>query len=189
MHQRYYRNYPTDSTYLWWNDTTNNAAVTFWRDSLYVVGGSLSVKCIGALAPIDNINNKFKVTTDSLINDTLRATKLILVDKDPANSLFEDTLRTDRIRAVAWQEYAGSADPVHCHEGTRYNNRWNHYWDMFVNSQGDTCRDTRYPCENASGPYATDTGVMQIFRKGVGWGWGPFFEKPSSWPTGYFRVT
>jgi hypothetical protein len=161
-HQRYDRIYPRDSTYLWWDDTSSSIGVQFRRDSLYVVGGSLSVKCIGALAPVSNINNNFTVTTDTLINDTLRATKFIIVDKDPANSLFEDTLRTDRIRAIAWQEYAGSADPRHCHEGTTYNDRWNHYWDLFINSIGDTCFDTRTPCENRFG---TDTGLMQIYRK------------------------
>ena len=152
---------PTDSTYLWWQKNPDSCSVRFWRDSLYVVGGSLSVVCVGALKEIPNIDNRFSVNTDSLVNDTMRATKLIIVDQDPPDSLFEDTLRTDRIRAVAWQEYAGSDDPAHCHERHAYNPRWNHYWDTFVSSQGDTCFDTRYPCENAIG---TDTGIMQIFR-------------------------
>ncbi len=153
---------PSDSTWLWWNDSTYAAATTFWRDSLYVVGGSLTVAGVGAMSPIPNIDNRFTATTDTVINDTNRATKLIIVDRDPSNALLSDTLRTDRIRAVAWQEYAGSSDPAHCHEGIwSYNPQWNHYWDNFVYSQGDTCLDTRLPCENRIG---TDTGIMQIFR-------------------------
>jgi hypothetical protein len=160
-HQRYERDYPSGSAYLWWDDSTYGAAVTFWRDSLYVVGGSLTVASVGAMSPIPNIDNGFTATTDTVINDTSRATKLIIVDQDPSNTLFSDTLRTDRIRAVAWQEYAGSADPAHCHEGNSYNPRWNHYWDTFVGSHGDTCVDTRHPCENRWG---LDTGIMQLYR-------------------------
>jgi hypothetical protein len=180
---------PRDSTYLWWQKNPDSCNVKFWRDSLSVVGGSLSVVCVGALNEIPNIDNRFSVNTDSVVNDTMRATKLIIVDQDPANALFEDTLRTDRIRAVAWQEYAGSSDTAHCHEGNTYNPRWNHYWDTFVSSQGDTCFDTRFPCENAIEPRGTDTGIMQIVRQGIGWGWGSFFERADSWPTGYFRAS
>jgi len=182
--------YYSASTYLWWNDTTLSAATTFWRDSLYVVGGPLTVKCDGAIDPIFNIDNSFMATTDTVINDTIRTTKLIIVDRDPANALFEDTLRTDRIRAVAWQEYAGSADPAHCHEGlATYNPHWNHYWDIFVNSLGDTCQDTRFPCENR---YGMDTGIMQIYREfdttDVVTGWEAFFNGADRLPSGYIRV-
>jgi len=157
------------------------------RDSLYVVGGSLSVDCGGALNPIPDIDNSFLVDTDTVINDTTRTTKLIIVDKDPVNSLFRDTLATDRIQAVAWQEYAGSADTSHCHEGLHtFNSQWNHYWDTFVSSEGDTCLDTRFPCENKLG---LDTGIMQIFRKGRGWGWEAFFTRSDNFPTGYLRVS
>lgn len=180
----------SDSNHLLWQSNPDSCAVTFWSDSLYVVGGSLSVDCVGALKEIPNIDNSFSVTTDTVINDTARATKLIIVDQDPANALLEDTLRTDRIRAVAWQEYAGSSDPTHCHEGIwSYNPRWNHYWDTFVSSQGDTCFDTRFPCENRWG---LDTGIMQIYRVfdtlGIS-GWEPFFNAPAHLPAGYIQVS
>lgn len=182
-HKPYRRYYPSDSTYLSWDWNPNSCEVTFWSDSLYVVGGSLSVDCVGALNGIPNIDNSFSATTDTVINDTTRATKLIMVDQDPSNILFRDTLRTDRIRAVAWQEYAGSNDPSHCHDP--YNPRWNHYWDIRI-AGADTCIDSRFPCENR---YGLDTGIMQIYRQGIGWGWEPFFERPDSWPTGYSQAS
>ena len=161
MHNTYNRFNPSDTTFLWWDGQTTNCLTTFLRDSLYVVGGSLSVDCVGALSPLQDINNSFRVSTDTIINDDTTATMLILIDKDPINDSISNWLESDRARAIAWREYAGSADRNHCHEESRYNERWNHYWDLFIRSNGDTCFDTRTPCENALG---TDTGIMQIFR-------------------------
>ena len=155
---RYERNYPTDSTFLWWDGETTNCLTTFLRDSLYVVGGSLSVDCNGALSPIQDIDNSFLVNTDTTINDTARATKLILVDQDPPNNLFSDSLELDIMRAIAWKEYAGSNDTRHCSDP--YNPQWNNYWDHVISAQ-DTCIETRFPCENIG---STATGTMQILR-------------------------
>ncbi len=102
--QRYERDYPSDSTYLWWDNSTYAAAVTFWRDSLYVVGGSLSVNCVGAMTPIPNIDNSFTATTDTVINDTPRATKLILVNGEAPNLSISHQLADDIVRAMAYQE-------------------------------------------------------------------------------------
>jgi hypothetical protein len=128
-------------------------------DSLSVVGGSLTVAGVGAMSPIPNIDNRFTATTDTVINDTSRATKVIMVDQDPLNQSFIDSLASDIIRAIAWVEYAGSNDHSHCDDP--YNAQWNNYWDTFVGSQGDTCLDTRFPCENRWG---LDTGIMQLYR-------------------------
>lgn len=98
------RYYPTDSTYLWWDDSTLSSEVTFWRDSLYVVGGSLSVDCSGALVHIPGINNEFSATTDTVINDTSRATMIILVDGEASDSLISAHLADDIVRAMGWQE-------------------------------------------------------------------------------------
>jgi hypothetical protein len=137
----------------------------------------LTMECKGKLKParlmndsLARINNSFKVVTDSISpnGDSIR-TKKILIDKDPPNASFSQRLSRDRIRAIAWQEYAGwGHDDDHCHEhmatGIKYNPRWNHYWDYFVRTNGDTCWDTRTPCENSSSDIAKDTGIMQIFR-------------------------
>ena len=174
LQKTYYRQYPRDSlTYLWWNDTTAKCLTTFKRDSLYVVGGKLTILGKGLLKEIIdgdsiyNIDNSFKVTTDTFNTanqDTFR-TKLILIDKDPTNNEFKTKLGTDQARAIAWQEYAGSADVDHCHDGTGnnaiYNPHWNHYWDTFILATGDTCPDSKVPCENHWG---LDTGIMQIYR-------------------------
>jgi hypothetical protein len=122
------------------------------------VGGSLSVDAVGALSPLENIDNSFEVSTDTVINDTARATKLIIVDRDPPNSNFSDSLELDIMRAIAWKEYAGSEDERHC-EG-HYNPQWNNYWDDVITGQ-DTCFETLYPCENIS---SSATGTMQIVR-------------------------
>jgi hypothetical protein len=121
---------------------------------------------IGALNLVPNINNSFHVVTDSIpaVGDSIK-TKKILIDSDPPNIWFSQYLETDQSRAIAWQEYAGSADPAHCHNP--YNPRWNHYWDDRINGP-DTCRDTKTPCENAvdyaADTLSKDTGVMQIYR-------------------------
>jgi hypothetical protein len=153
--------------------------VKFWRDSLYVVGGSLSVVCVGALNEIPNIDNRFSVNTDSVINDTMRATKLIIVDEDPPNSFFSDSLQHDIIRAIAWVEYAGSNDATHC-DG-HYNPRWNNYWDDVIMEE-DTCIETKYPCENIG---STATGTMQIIRTV----WEPAFNRPDYFPGGYIQAS
>jgi len=173
------RLYYSDSTYLWWNDTTHSAATTFWRDSLYVVGGSLSVACVGALEPIPNIDNRFTATTDTVINDTTRATKVILVDRDPLNQAFIDSLGSDIIRAIAWVEWAGSNDHNHC--DNPYNPRYNNYWDDVI-ANGDTCRETKLPCENIA---STAAGTMQMIRTV----WQTAFSGPDYIPGGYYRAS
>jgi hypothetical protein len=178
-HQRYRRHYPTDSTYLWWQKNPDSCNVKFWRDSLSVVGGSLSVVCVGALNEIPNIDNRFSVNTDSVINDTARATKLITVDQDPVNDMFYDSLGSDIIRAIAWVEYAGSNDATHCDD--HYNPPWNNYWDDVITGT-DTCFETKYPCENI---ISTATGTMQMIRTV----WEPAFTRPDYVPTGYYRVS
>jgi len=161
--KKYYRQFPGDTlTYRMWNDTTPDCQVSFNRDSLYVIGGKLTMVCKGKLRPVPDMDNSFLVNTDTLSveGDTLR-TRLILIDRDPINLSFKTRLGTDRARAIAWEEYAGSADPTHCRNP--YNVRWNHYWDDRING-ADTCRDTKTPCENATDTTAKDTGIMQIFR-------------------------
>ncbi len=145
--------YPSDSTYLWWNKTRDSSAVTFFRDSLYVVGGSLSVDCSGALKHVLNIDNSFSATTDTVINDTAHATKLILIDVDPSNDNFEDSLITERFKAIAWQEGAGMNNQGR----NRRMPRWNNYWGA------DSTRpnNSRMPCE---GDGSKDSGIMQLNR-------------------------
>jgi len=166
--KRYDRKFPADSSLLLWDGHRDSCKVTFKRDTLYAVGGSLSVDCKGALMRIDNINNTFAITSDTTISDTIqRATKVILINSDPPDSLFLDHLEDDIIKAIAWNEYAGSNDSLnHCNEiinnKSIYNPHYNNYWDLFVDSHGDTCYDTRYPCENR---LSTATGTMQMLRK------------------------
>ncbi len=179
LHKRFSRHYPSDSAYLWWNDSTYNAATTFWRDSLYVVGGSLSVACVGALEPIPDIDNRFTATTDTVINDTTRATKVILVDSDPLNQPFIDSLGSDIIRAIAWVEWAGSNDHSHC--DNPYNPRYNNYWDNVISGQ-DTCFETKHPCENIE---STATGTMQMVRTV----WQDAFSGPQYIPGGYYQAS
>jgi len=128
----------------------------------------------------DHINNTFCATSDSFpiaSIDTIR-TKIILIDSDPANTSFLDSLRHDIIKAIAWVEYAGSNDVAHCHNP--YNPRYNNYWDIRI-SGSDTCPDTRMPCENR---LSTATGTMQMMRTT----WEKAFEKPDYEPSGYFRA-
>ncbi|UCC78545.1 MAG: hypothetical protein JSW64_09685 [Candidatus Zixiibacteriota bacterium] len=174
---RYDRDYPSDTTFRWWDGQTANCMTTFLRDSLYVVGGSLSVDCSGVLSPIENINNSFAVNTDTVINDTARATKLIIVDRDPPNLPFFDSLGYDILRAIGWKEGAGSNDTTHCRP---YNHQWNNYWDHVVTGQ-DTCFETLFPCENIK---STATGTMQMLRSL----WEPIFNGSNEQyqPQGYF---
>lgn len=167
-HKTYYRQFPAGTFYKQWDGAAPRCEVTFNRDSLFVVGGSLTYECKGHLKHVDGIDNSFLATTDTTVPpqhiDTLQ-TKRILVDKDPANSLFLDSLQYDIIKALAWQEYAGSNDTHHCNEhlpdGYHYNKHYNDYWDYFIDSHGDTCYDTRTPCENIG---STATGTMQMQR-------------------------
>ena len=177
----YRRYYPSDTTYKWWDGQTANCLTTFLRDSLSVVGGSLSVDCNGALSPLQDIDNCFLVNTDTTINDTARATKLILVDQDPSNNEFSDSLELDIMRAIAWNEYAGSEDERHCSEP--YNPQWNNYWDHVITGQ-DTCFETLYPCENIR---SSATGTMQMLRSV----WARVFDGSSEGlePDGYFIST
>jgi hypothetical protein len=154
--------------------------IDMYRDSLYVVGGSLSVDCVGALKEIPDIDNSFTVTTDEEIEGEMQATKLIIVDQDPPNDLFYDSLGTDIIRAIAWVEYAGSNDTTHC-DGN-YNEQWNNYWDHVIVGQ-DTCYETKFPCENIA---STATGTMQMIRYKL---WEPAFGRPDYFPPGYFQVS
>jgi hypothetical protein len=182
----YYRQYPRiDSTYKWWNDSTAKCLYTFKRDSLYVIGGKLTILGKGQLESIRDendslmsIDNSFSITTDSIItanHDSIN-TKLILIDKDPANSLFLDSLQYDIIKAIAWIEYAGSNDNMH-HCNDPYNLRYNNYWDN-VYSAGDTCVDSLTPCENR---LSTATGTMQMLR-GT---WETAFDSAGYIPSGY----
>ncbi len=133
--------------------------VTFWRDSLYAVGGSLTVACEGYLTPVENINNCFNIDTDSTINDTTTIpTRLILIDSDPSNQMFLDSLQYDIVKTIAYYEWAGSSDSRHCDDP--YNSQYNNYWDNVID-EGDTCIETRFPCENR---YSTATGTMQMLR-------------------------
>jgi len=188
MHQRYPRICPRDSSYIRWNNAfpndTKTCLVKLNKDSIYAIGGKLTIDARGALTHVDSIDNRFKINTDSITpeSDTIR--HLILIDHDPSNAELSAKLGTDRIRAVAWQEYAGSQDDSHCHNP--YNPRWNHYWDDRIHD-GDTCRDTHTPCENDTG---WDTGIMQIYRRyKKSAGWEGFFKSANSTPTGYVRVT
>jgi hypothetical protein len=157
--KKYFRHYPADDSYLWWDGARGNCQVDIFRWNLYAVGGELTLEAIGALNPVPNINNSFHEVTDSIApNDDSIRTKKILIDSDPPNFSFSQYLETDQSRAIAWQEYAGSADPAHCHNP--YNPQWNHYWDDRING-ADTCPDSKTPCENRWG---LDTGVMQIWR-------------------------
>jgi hypothetical protein len=197
-HKTYYRQYPAgDTLYKWWNDTTAKCLNTFKRDSLYVVGGKLTILGKGKLKTVKNelgslmaIDNSFKITSDTFatVNYNSINTKMILIDKDPTNSSFLPKFVRDRIRAIAWREYAGSSDPTHCYNSTNYNPRWNHYWDDRIVG-ADTCQDSLTPCENASW---TDTGIMQIIRKyrgGSPWSWERHFSTPNNAPSGYQRAT
>jgi len=178
-----------------WDNITDDCHVTFNRDSLYAVGGLLAMESKGKLKPVYDIrdslakiDNSYKVVTDSITpsGDSIK-TKRILIDRDPANSFFLDSLEHDIIKAIAWVEYAGSNDQRHCHEhrqgGVYYNPQYNDYWDDFVDSQGDTCPDSKTPCENT---ISSATGTMQITRR---W-WEAYFlnSPPRIDDTSYVRV-
>ena len=126
-----------------------------------------------AIAPMPNINNAFRATSDTLSpNLDSLPTKFILIDADPANARLIDSLKTDRIRAVAWQ---GGAGTVLYGEHRTRQPRYNHYWN-----------DTHTPCENQSG---YDTGIMQIVRRGITWpGWEPYFRAAHSEIPGYVSL-
>jgi hypothetical protein len=125
---------------------------------------------MGEITILPNMNNVFNVTTDTFTvngNDTTyHQTKRILIDQDPSNSLFEDSLLTDRLRAIAWKEGAGT-EPELGHPVV--SNPWNHYWF-----------DTFTPCENKR---STATGIMQFLRKT----WEKTFSgHDSTQPGGYY---
>jgi hypothetical protein len=165
--KRYNKIYPRDSSYVRWNNAFPSdpkaCLVKLNKDSIYAIGGKLTIDARGALAHVDSIDNRFKINTDSITpeNDTIR--HLILIDHDPSNAEFSARLGTDRMRAVAWKEYAGSSDTTHCHHP--YNPRWNNYWDDVI-SGPDTCPETHRPCENNG---STATGIMQILRLKDSW--------------------
>jgi hypothetical protein len=168
----YYREYPRDSlAYLWWNDSTGKCITTFKRDSLYVVGGKLTILGKGLLKEITdgdsiyNIDNSFWVTTDTFntsSHDSIN-TKYILVNTDPPNSRFLDSLQTNVLKATAWKEGAGTLS----YGGHPVQAKLNHYWN-----------DTKTPCENGN---STATGTMQIMRV---W-WDSLFAGLKSGPAGF----
>jgi hypothetical protein len=148
------------------------------KDSLYAIGGKLTIDARGALTHIDNIDNRFKVNSDSIFppKDTIPKHNIV-INEDPANNEFSAFMATDRIKAVAWQEHAGWGDNI-CHG--QYRPCWNQYWDDFI-VNNDTCRGSHKPCENT---ISTATGVMQILRlKDC---WEPLFAglKPG-YPAGF----
>ncbi len=178
----FYRAYPAESLiYKWWNKIAPNYEYVFSRDSLYVVGGELTIACKGALKPVPNINNSFSVDTDTLspYGFNVLKTKRILIDRDPSNALFLDSLEHDIIKAIAWQEYAGSNDFRRCHN-PQYNPRYNNYWDDRITG-ADTCRDRKTPCENI---WSSATGTMQMLR----YTWQSAFNSPNYIPQGYYRA-
>jgi len=191
----YYRQYPRiDSLYKWWNGSISKCCSIFKRDSLYVVGGKLSILSKGKLKPIIDendsimpIDNKFVLTTDTLAtsNHKYLYTKRILIDRDPIDSIFLDSLQYDIIRALAWVEKAGTNDTRRCHEhlndGNHYNPLYNNYWDDFINSQGDTCHDNHLPCENT---WSGATGTMQMVRSV----WKTAFLDSMRVPRGYVAI-
>jgi hypothetical protein len=178
----YYRQFPAGTQYGMWDRSAPDCQVTFHHDSLYAIGGLLTLECRGKLKPIPNIDNRFLVTSDTLKpNGDSVQIKRILIDRDPANSMFLDSLRYDIIKAIAWVEYAGSNDTIrHCHERNRQNLRYNDYWDIFITSHGDTCVDSLQPCENR---LSTATGTMQMLRTV----WASAFAKTNYIPSSYYR--
>jgi hypothetical protein len=178
---KYYRQFPANSTaYRWWNKTADSCLVSFRHDSLYAVGGKLTILCKGSLNHLDNIDNRFSVVTDSVplgTNDSIQ-TKMILIDKDPANTAFLTSLSDNVIKAIAWVEYAGSNDAAHhCHNP--YNPQYNSYWEPVI-TPGDTCIDSLTPCESR---ISTATGIMQMLR-GT---WERAFRRRDYIPQGYYQ--
>ncbi len=162
----YDRIYRRDSTYVRWTNayptSPKTCLVKFNHDSLYAIGGKLTIEARGALIHVDNINNAFKVNSDSITpqGDTIR--HQILIDADPSNVEFIDSLGNDTVRAIAWKEWAGyGAHRWH----NKYRPQYNHYWDTFA-VNGYTCpRDTFLfkPIESTDFS-STATGIMQILR-------------------------
>jgi hypothetical protein len=160
------RIYRRDSSYVRWTNAFPNdpktCLVKLNKDSLYAIGGKLTIEARGALAHVDNINNYFEVNSDSITsqNDTIRHN--ILIDHDPSNADFLTLLDSDLIRAIAWVEYAASNDrAAHCDNPTGvFNPQWNNYWDARIYA-GDTCRDSLMPCENT---ISSAAGTMQLVR-------------------------
>ena len=145
--KKYFRHYPADDSYLWWDGARGNCQVDIFRWNLYAVGGELTLEAIGALNPVPNINNSFHEVTDSIPDggDSIK-TKVVLIDNDPVNTLFLDSLQYDIIKATAWKEGAGSLGyPPHQAQA-----KLSHYWN-----------DTHTPCENGN---STATGIMQMLR-------------------------
>jgi hypothetical protein len=165
----YIKIFPRNSSYIWWRDYFTpdyGHHVFFGRDSLAAVGGELSIDAFGAMKAIPNYDNRFKVSTDSIAGSSAIRTHRIKIDSDPSNAEFIAELGSDRIRAIAWQEAAGTLSyGIHQRTFSQYN----HYWD-------DT---TRVPCENGSG---YDTGIMQIYRHPD---WEPWFRRSGNPPAGY----
>jgi hypothetical protein len=168
----YYRQYPRDSlAYLWWNDSTAKCLTTFKRDSLSVVGGKLTILSKGLLKEIVdmpeiyNIDNSFLVTSDtfSTANHDSINTKWVLINEDPPNSSFLDSLQTNILKATAWKEGAGNIS----YGGHSAQTKLNHYWN-----------DTKTPCENGS---STATGTMQIMRSS----WERLFSGQITGPPGF----
>jgi hypothetical protein len=165
----FYRQYTADGSYQWWDGAAENCHVSFFRWNLYAVGGELTIEAAGALKPVPNIDNSFRVVTDSITDagDSIK-TMIVLIDSDPPNSLFEDYFTRDRIRAIAWREGAG-IDPYPPHQEAY--DPWNHYWP-----------DTHTPCENRN---STATGIMQIVRT---WWQRTFAGLDPSQPLGYIKA-
>jgi hypothetical protein len=148
-----FREYPlSPQSYFNWNHSADSCKIIFNRDSLYAVGGKLTIECRGKVKRDSTwaLNTKFKIVTDSILANPIDSLKkkLILINGDPANTLFSDSLKKDRIRAIAWNEGAGTLPEVG-HPHSRF--PWNHYWF-----------DTFTPCENGG---SSATGIMQIVRK------------------------
>lgn len=168
-HKNYPRIYPVDSSYVWWwrRAWYNNCEQDFNKDSLYAIGGKLTVEAAGAIKPIQDIDNRFKVTSDSITPSGGGIPKLhIVIDEDPSDSEFIAELGSDIIRAIAWTEGACTdTNGVHHVPYPRYNNYWS-----------DT---TKCPCENRT---STATGIMQMLRKT----WEATFNGNHNNPTGGF---
>jgi hypothetical protein len=160
---RYPRIYRRDSTYVRWTNAFPNDPITCLvklnHDSLYAIGGKLTIEARGALKHIDNINNSFRANSDSVTSQGDTIKHLILIDADPFNADFNICLATDRIRAIAWKEHAGYGNYL-CHG--QYRPQWNHYWGDFVVGR-NLCPGTFVPCESKDSGN-TATGIMQILR-------------------------
>ncbi len=164
--ETYWRSFPAGGEYKSATEPYDkDCSAVFDKDLLYAVGGKLSIDALGSLNPVAHMDNGFSVTTDTLntAGDTF-ATKLILIDRDPENEQLIDSLKTDRMRAIAYVEGARTIS----YGGHQPQLRYNHYWN-----------DTGTPCENGQG---TDTGIMQICRTPD---WESWFATGSNLPAGY----